>query len=83
MQTMLEVVLTVQLPVLADHDPPATIPSLQEAQAIEVTANTLGFTIEPTSRFVVMVTLVQGPVRANVSPMIVPESTQNAPTVAV
>jgi len=83
MKTMLEVVLAVQLPVFTDHNPPATIPTLQEAQTIEMTANTLSFSVEPTSRFVVVVTLVQMPVRANVPPVIVPEASQNAPTVAV
>jgi len=80
---MLEVVLAVQLPVLSDHNPPTTIPSLEEAQTIQMTANTLGLAVEPTTWFIVVVALVQVPVRAHMSPVLVPEAAKDAPTVAV
>lgn len=48
-----------------------------------MTANTLGFAVEPTTWFVVVVALVQVPVRAHMPPVVVPEAAKNAPTVAV
>lgn len=62
MQLVFEVVLAVQLPVSTDDNPTTPIPALQNPQAVEMTANALGFAKIPTEWSVEVVSLVHLPV---------------------
>jgi len=61
-ETVVVMVLAVQVPIRADTDPLCTSPSTKDTQTIQVAANTLGSAPEPSMWFVVVIALPQVPV---------------------
>jgi len=80
-QVMIVVISPVQCPVLAHNHPLGPSPSLEDAQAIQVTSNTTVPAPEPASSSVVVISTVQMPVGAHVLPAIVPEAAQDSQAV--
>jgi len=68
MQFVIETILLRKVPVGPHAMPADTIPSLQDAQPVEVSANTTGFSKEPLGRSVIVVSLPQMPVRSHKAP---------------
>jgi len=61
-ETMVVVVLTVQVPVSTYPDPLCARPSTEDAKTVQVAANALCFAPEPSIWSVVVITLPQMPV---------------------
>jgi hypothetical protein len=83
MEAMVVVIATPQVPVAADLHPARTGPATQDAQAIQVTANTTPPSPEPARASVVMVASPQVPVRTHAAPASLMVAIQCAQAVAV
>lgn len=83
MQAMVELIAAVQLVVTLDLHPVMTGPTLLGVMAIQMATNAFRLSIEPTGRFVEMVSLDKCPVRSDMSPVALVVPAQGAKAIKV